>query len=237
MLRVQSCKWDREEAVICNRIDLSNTLKQIAIQAQAPPPPAPPHPHSYAIPRQAGLAPQCTHTHTPHTPTSAVKQSPGGASERSPRSHPMPAASALGLHLRSACPRAGRGDQMVLAATYGTASGKTSARPGSAAAQAAMAPAQPARPYAAAASRAPAARWPASCSGCNCKPFANRGSFSACQMQLSGLSAGITCRQRGSFRCAVSAGHLAIGETVSLMTPPFLSLLKHLIKVEGGAAE
>ena len=59
--------WNREEAVICNRIDLSNTLKQIAIQAQAPPPPAPPHPHSYAIPRQAGLAPQYTHTHT-HTP-------------------------------------------------------------------------------------------------------------------------------------------------------------------------
>ena len=32
---------------------------------------------------------------------------------------------------------------------------------------------------------------------------------------------------------------LAVGETVILMTPPpfFISLLKHLIKVEGGAAE
>ena len=30
---------------------------------------------------------------------------------------------------------------------------------------------------------------------------------------------------------------LAVGETVILLTPPFLFLLKHLLKVEGGAAE
>ena len=33
------------------------------------------------------------------------------------------------------------------------------------------------------------------------------------------------------------AGGLAVGETVILMTPPCLSLLKHLINVEGGAVE
>ena len=33
-----------------------------------------------------------------------------------------------------------------------------------------------------------------------------------------------------------AASSLAAGETVILMTPPLLSLLKHLIQVEGGAA-
>ena len=31
--------------------------------------------------------------------------------------------------------------------------------------------------------------------------------------------------------------HVAVGETVILITPPFLSLLKHLLKVVEGAAE
>ena len=34
--------------------------------------------------------------------------------------------------------------------------------------------------------------------------------------------------------CACSLHVIAVGETVILMTPPFLSLLKHLLKVEGG---
>ena len=36
---------------------------------------------------------------------------------------------------------------------------------------------------------------------------------------------------------ATSRVQLAVGETVTLMTPPFPSLLKHLLKIEGGAAE
>ena len=31
--------------------------------------------------------------------------------------------------------------------------------------------------------------------------------------------------------------YLAVGETAILLTPPLPSLLKHLLKVEGGAAE
>ena len=34
-----------------------------------------------------------------------------------------------------------------------------------------------------------------------------------------------------------AAAALAVGETVTLMTPPFSSILKHLLKLEGGAAD
>ena len=45
-------------------------------------------------------------------------------------------------------------------------------------------------------------------------------------------------RQRGRVRPKVQQRwHLAVGETVILLTPPSPSLLKHLLKGEGGAAE
>ena len=42
-----------------------------------------------------------------------------------------------------------------------------------------------------------------------------------------------TARRRGSPARTACASDLAVGKTVILMTPPCLSLLKHLIKLQG----